>query len=88
MSHGHHVHTGGLGFGVLCRSNGLAQPEGAGLAGIDHDGHSLLCRDDRGVLERYSAPDIFNTDQGDQFTSEAFIGLLKDIVIRISMDAR
>ena len=28
------------------------------------------------ALERYGAPEIFNTDQGSQFTSEAFTGLL------------
>ncbi len=40
------------------------------------------------ALERYGAPNIFNTDQGSQFTSEAFTGLLKDHGIRISMDGR
>ena len=40
------------------------------------------------ALERYGAPDIFNTDQGSQFTSEVFTGLLKDNGIRISMDGR
>ena len=40
------------------------------------------------ALERYGVPDIFNTDQGSQFTSEAFTGLLKEAGIRISMDGR
>jgi putative transposase len=40
------------------------------------------------ALERYEVPDIFNTDQGSQFTSEAFTGLLKDHGIQISMDGR
>ena len=40
------------------------------------------------ALERYGAPDIFNTDQGSQFTSEAFTGLLKEAGIRIRMDGR
>ena len=31
-------------------------------------------------------PDIFNTDQGSQFTDEAFTGLLKRHGVRISMD--
>jgi putative transposase len=35
---------------------------------------------------RGGRPDIFNTDQGSQFTSEAFTGLLKQQDIRISMD--
>jgi putative transposase len=33
-------------------------------------------------------PEIFNTDQGSQFTSEAFTGLLKEHDIRISMDGK
>ena len=40
------------------------------------------------AMERYGAPEIFNTDQGSQFTSEAFTGLLKDNGIKISMDGR
>ena len=37
---------------------------------------------------RKGRPDIFNTDQGAQFTSEAFIGLLEQHGIRISMDGK
>jgi len=33
-------------------------------------------------------PDIFNTDQGSQFTSEAFTGILKTHGIKISMDGK
>jgi len=33
-------------------------------------------------------PEIFNTDQGIQFTGEAFTGLLKQHGIRISMDGK
>lgn len=33
-------------------------------------------------------PDIFNTDQGSQFTSEAFTGLLESHRVRISMDGK
>ncbi len=33
-------------------------------------------------------PEIFNSDQGVQFTSEAFTGILEDHCIRISMDGR
>lgn len=35
-----------------------------------------------------SQPDIMNTDQGVQFTSAAFIGMLEDKDIKISMDGR
>jgi putative transposase len=40
------------------------------------------------ALERYGRPDIFNTDQGSQFTSEAFTGVLREHDIRISMDGK
>ncbi len=40
------------------------------------------------AIERYGAPEIFNTDQGSQFTSDAFTGVLKHYDIRISMDGK
>lgn len=40
------------------------------------------------ALMIYGFPDIFNTDQGAQFTSEAFTGLLLANKIKISMDAK
>lgn len=40
------------------------------------------------ALGRFGAPEIFNTDQGSQFTSEAFTGMLGSQGIRISMDGR
>ena len=40
------------------------------------------------ALARYDAPEIFNSDQGSQFTSEGFTGLLASHGIRISMDGR
>lgn len=40
------------------------------------------------ALERYQAPEIFNTDQGSQFTSEGFTGVLASHGIAISMDGR
>ena len=40
------------------------------------------------ALGRYGRPEIFNTDQGSQFTSFAFTGRLQAAGIRISMDGR
>ncbi len=40
------------------------------------------------AIARFGAPEIMNTDQGSQFTSMAFTGLLKDHGIRISMDGK
>ena len=40
------------------------------------------------AMANYDTPEIMNTDQGSQFTSQAFTGLLKDNGIRISMDGK
>ena len=40
------------------------------------------------AINRYGKPDIFNTDQGCQFTSMEFTALLKDNSIQISMDGK
>lgn len=40
------------------------------------------------ALGRYGRPEIFNTDQGSQFTSMAFTTVLRDNGIAISMDGR
>jgi len=40
------------------------------------------------ALGKHGRPEIFNTDQGSQFTSAAFTGLLADNAIAISMDGR
>jgi putative transposase len=40
------------------------------------------------ALARHGKPDIFNTDQGSQFTGQAFTGVLADNRIAISMDGK
>src|SRR5262249_11094456 len=40
------------------------------------------------ALARYGKPDIFNTDQGSQFTAAAFTGVLAGKRITISMDGK
>ena len=40
------------------------------------------------AIESFGPPSIFNTDQGAQFTSNAFTGVLKRHDIQISMDGR
>jgi putative transposase len=40
------------------------------------------------ALARYGTPEIFNTDQGSQFTSDAFTAVLKEAGVRISMDGK
>jgi len=40
------------------------------------------------AIRRYGCPEIFNTDQGSQYTGAAFTGVLKEHGIRISMDGK
>jgi len=40
------------------------------------------------ALERFGTPEIFNTDQGSQFTSEEWLEVLKATGCRISMDGK
>jgi len=40
------------------------------------------------ALRIHGKPEIFNTDQGSQYTGAAFTGVLKDHDIRISMDGK
>ena len=42
---------------------------------------------DEAIL-RYGRPEIMNTDQGSQFTSSTFIGLLQEHRIQVSMDGK
>ena len=40
------------------------------------------------ALRHHATPEIFNTDQGAQFTSDAFTTVLQDAGIQISMDGK
>ena len=40
------------------------------------------------ALSIHGKPEVFNSDQGSQFSSEAFTGVLKAHDIRVSMDGR
>jgi len=42
----------------------------------------------RDTMNRHGQPEIFNTDQGVQFTSAAFLGELETLGVRISMDGK
>jgi len=49
---------------------------------------SRFCVEALGKALWTSRPEIFNTDQGVQFSSQEFTGLLQDCEIKISMDGR
>jgi putative transposase len=40
------------------------------------------------ALGKFGTPEIFNTDQGSQFTADAFTSILKAHGVKISMDGR
>jgi putative transposase len=40
------------------------------------------------ALDQYAAPEIFNTDEGAQLSSQAFTGVLEQHGVRISMDSK
>jgi putative transposase len=69
------------------RRGGLVYPAGS-VAAFDHDGGGFCIDAVEEALAKYGRPEIFNTDQGSQFTSAAFTGLLLENKIAISMDGR
>jgi putative transposase len=79
----------GRGFSTWWRSwTGLDEPRGAELAVVQHDGRFVLPRGARGGAGTVRQPEIFNADQGSQFTSAAFTGALEQAGVQISMDGR
>jgi putative transposase len=42
----------------------------------------------REAIDRFGPPEIFNTDQGAQFTAEEFLGVLREHSVKISMDGK
>jgi putative transposase len=50
---------------------------------------TLFCKEAlEEAIHRFGTPEIFNTDQGSQFTSDDFTGVLLDNGIKISMDGK
>ena len=67
--------------------NGLVQPLRVVLAVVEHSGCGFLLG---GIGGGFGSrrPEIFNTDQGSQFTAAAFTGRLEAAGVAISMDGR
>ncbi|GAB1352562.1 hypothetical protein MASR1M12_12930 [Erysipelotrichia bacterium] len=40
------------------------------------------------AIQRFGPPEIFNTDQGSQFTSDSFTSVLKAHGVKIDMDGK
>ena len=87
VGHRHHLHTHGSGFPLLDGHHGLAQPLRAGLAAVQHLEVDFCVAALEEALSK-GRPQIFNTDQGSQFTSEAFTSMLLAQGVQVSMDGR
>jgi putative transposase len=70
------------------RTNSRRFRRSPGVAGVDTMDASFCvdCLDD--ALKGFGKPEISDTDQGSQFTSESWLRVLKDNAIPISMDGR
>jgi len=86
LEHRYHLYPSGAGLLLPGGGDGLAQPVRAELVGDDGDG--VLFGEALAAALRRARPEIFNSDQGSQFTSERFTGQLERRGISISMDGR
>lgn len=77
----HHLCSHAAWFPLPGGGHGLAQPGRAVLAAVQLMGSTP-------AMNRYGVPEIFNTDQGSQFTSLEFTQALKDAGVAISMDGK
>ncbi len=84
----HHVHPVAARLLVPGGGDGLVQPVRVGVAIVEHLGGKLLRPRALQAALRDGRPEIFNSDQGSQFTSTAFTGRLVEAGVAISMDGR
>ena len=68
LGDGYHVHSDGQGLRLSRRRARLVLAARAVVAGVHHDGGLVLRRDAGGRFGWHGKPEIFNTDQGTQFT--------------------
>ena len=100
MGGGYHLYSHGPWIPLLGSHHRLVQPVCALLEAVQYTLDAGFCVEaleealTKGKVEALEEaltkgkPDIFNTDQGSQFTSEAFTGLLQQHRVRISMDGK
>ena len=87
MGRGHHLPAHGPGVPLPGGSHGLAQPVRGGLAAV-HTLEAGFCAEALEEALGQGQPEVFNTDQGSQFTSLEFTQVLKDRGVKISMDGK
>lgn len=57
--------------------------------GISNTHDSEFCQELlKEALSKYGKPEIFNTDQGSEFTAKEFVGILEENGIQVSMDGK
>jgi len=103
LVHRHHLHPDAAGVSLPGGRHGLVQSQGPELEAVEHHGCRVLplsadlpgkspagqwCEALKDALARYGPPEIFNSDQGSQFTSTDFTEVLLDAKVKISMDGR
>ena len=77
LGDGHHLHPDGARLRLPGGGGRLVQPPGPGLAACRSRMEAEFCLEAvEEALARHGKPEIFNTDQGSQFTSADFTGLL------------
>ena len=84
----HHLHRGAARVPVSGCDHGLGDAPCPGVAAVEHHGCPVLHRGVGRGSSRIRPTEIFNTDQGSQFTGLEFTGVLKGAQIAISMDGR
>ena len=83
----HNIHPAAARVSVFGRDNRLGDTAGSVLAPVEYP--AAFCVEALGeAFARFGKPEIFNSDQGSQFTSEEFTRVLLDHGIKISMDGR
>jgi len=87
VEHGYHVYSDAQRVHVPDGSDRLAQSVCAVVAAVEHLGYGVLCGSVGGGLEP-GLPEVFNTDQGVQFTSASFTGRVESAGAQVSMDGK
>ena len=85
---GYHLHPDASRVSLSGRSDGLVDAPGAELASVDTMDVEFCIAALEEALARFGRPEIFNSDQGSQFTSPRFTEVLTGAGVRISMDGR
>lgn len=88
VEHRYHLHSATAGFPVSGGHRGLVQPLRLELGAFQHVGCPFCSAALAAALDQYGRPEIWNSDQGSQFTSTAFLAPLLALEVAISMDGR